>query len=47
MKEKWEEPELIVIIKTELEEDVMAACKTDRKTCNTEQGGPANAYASS
>ena len=27
MKEEWEKPELIVIIKTEIEEDVLSACK--------------------
>jgi hypothetical protein len=27
MKKEWEHPELIVLIKTELEEDVLAACK--------------------
>jgi hypothetical protein len=34
MKKEWEQPELIVIIRTKLEEDVMAACKTGPGTCN-------------
>lgn len=40
MKKDWEKPELIVIVKTELEEDVLAGCKTDFATCNEKTTGP-------
>jgi|WetSurMetagenome_2_1015567.scaffolds.fasta_scaffold1009631_2 hypothetical protein len=40
MKKEWEEPELIVLIKTELEEDVLAGCKQneDNPACASELG---------
>jgi len=41
MKEDWERPELIVIVKTELAEDVLAGCKGEPGTNNpcTEASG--------
>jgi hypothetical protein len=49
MKKDWEKPELIVIIKTELEEDVLASCKTGPHVagCWNETSGKLNAYGAS
>ena len=38
MKEEWKRPELIVIVKTELEEDVLAGCKSEGPVCDPEGG---------
>lgn len=40
MKKDWEKPELIVIVKTELEEDVLAACKATAAACDEKITGP-------
>lgn len=44
MKNQWEYPVLIEIIKTELEEDVLSVCKRDAPVksggCDDETSGP-------
>jgi hypothetical protein len=40
MKKDWEAPKLIVIVRAELEEDVLAGCKVTVQTCDENTVGP-------
>ena len=37
-KKKWEEPELIVIVRCKPEESVLLICKSSRYACGNESG---------